>query len=262
MSKEGKEIISRRFSRAAPTYDEYALVQKESGVGLLSLLPENFVSREILEIGCGTGGFTARLADRFPQARITAIDFAQGMINQAGGKFGGRSHISFCCRDGEVFLRENRGKYDLVTSNATMQWFDDIEQAFGNAARALGENGIFLASFFGPESLRELATGLSAVLGKEVLVAAGYFAGKEKISRLARNCFHDVMVSEKIYSRSYPTFRSLLNHISKTGTGGYHPSLPPLTGRKIAQLETWFNGKGGYDVTYQVFFLKASGRRG
>lgn len=261
MNKERKETISRRFSKAASTYDEYALVQKESGAGLLAMLPEDFIPGQVLEIGCGTGGFTARLADRFPLARITAIDFARGMISRAEAMLAERSRVSFSCRDGELFLRENEKRFDLVTSNATMQWFDDIGLALVNSARALDGNGVFLASFYGPESLRELATGLAAVFGKQVTVAAGRFAGKEEIGRMARNSFSDVVVAEKIYRRSYPSLRSLLNHISKTGTGGYHPDLPAITRGKIARLESWFSGQGGYEISYQVFFLRASGQK-
>lgn len=260
MKKYGKEIISRRFSRAASTYDDHALVQGESAVALLGLLPENFVPDRILEIGCGTGSYTALLADRFPNARITAIDFAPGMIGKATAKLTGRPNVACLCREGETFLGANRDKYDLITSNATMQWFDDLGVAGANCGRALSGNGIFLASLFGPASLRELAAALAAVFGREAPVAAARFAGREEIRRLLTGCFDRIDITETTYRRSYPSLHSLLFHISRTGTAGHHAAPLSLTRARIAALDAWFAARGGYHVSFQVFSVVARGK--
>ncbi len=260
MKRRGKEMISRRFSRAASTYDDHALVQRECAIALLGLLPEDFVPDRILEIGCGTGSCTALLADRFPLARITAIDFAPGMIDQATAKLAGRPGVVCLCREGETFLGANRETYDLITSNATMQWFDDLGAAGADCGRALAENGIFLASFFGPASLGELAAGLTAVFGREVPVAAARFAGREEIRRLLAGGFDRIDITETTYRRSYPSLRSLLSHISRTGTAGHHAAPLPLTRARITALDAWFAGHGGYHVSFQVFSVVARGK--
>ncbi len=40
-------------------------------------------SIRILELGCGTGYVTEQLSNLFPKAHITAIDFAESMIEVA-----------------------------------------------------------------------------------------------------------------------------------------------------------------------------------
>ncbi|MBI5556849.1 MAG: malonyl-ACP O-methyltransferase BioC [Deltaproteobacteria bacterium] len=258
MEERRKKAIIRRFSKAAATYDEYALVQKESAAELAAKLPEKFVAASILEIGCGTGNYTAMLAERFPRARITALDFAESMVAQARVKCSLPGGITFLCADGEDFLRTNRQQFDLITSNATMQWFAAPGAAFCQAARSLAPGGIFLVSLFGPATLHELGEGLAEVVAESIALPAGQFPDGREIARLAGLCFSRVEVAERVYKRRYPSLRDLFRHIRKTGTGGYHPHLPLLTRSRQQRLEQWFLGRGGYEVTYQVFFVVAS----
>jgi malonyl-CoA O-methyltransferase len=257
MTEERKKAICRRFSKAAATYDEYALVQKESAARLATCLPEPFSAARILEIGCGTGNFTAQLAARFPHARLTALDFSEAMVEQAVKKCRD-CHVSFLWADGEQYLAENKQQFDLVTSNATMQWFDDLPRAFSHVARSLAPDGIFLASLFGPSSLHELAAALAGVFAESPGLPAAQFPDREKILQLARAYFARVEIAETVYRRTYLSLQDLFRHISKTGTGGYHPSLPRLTRSRLERLEEWFCSHGGFALSYQVFFVTAA----
>src|SRR5690554_7120299 len=50
-----KRLIAESFSRAAPTYDKAAALQRTVGSNLLGRLPRDFVPGDILDLGCGTG---------------------------------------------------------------------------------------------------------------------------------------------------------------------------------------------------------------
>ena len=258
MSKEGKEAICHRFSKAALTYDEYALVQKKSAKQLIDSLAADFVANEILEIGCGTGNYTRLLANRFKGGRITSLDFAKGMVDMARQKCLPGPDITFLHEDGETFLVNSRQRFDLITSNATMQWFDDLPVAFGHISRILTSGGVFHASFFGPKTMEELGQGLATLFEESVTLAAAGFVGKENIAQMARNCFLQVELTETVFKRRYESLLDLLSHIKKTGTGGYQQSLPMITSNRRRQLEKWFSDRGGYEMSYQVFFLTAS----
>lgn len=261
MTKERKQTISRRFSRAASTYDAHALVQKECALRLLELLPEDFRAATVLEIGCGTGNYTELLHSRFPEAGITALDFAGAMVAEAERKLGGREGITFLRQDGEEYLERMRTSFDLITSNATLQWFDDLNRAFAAIAGGVAPAGMFHGSLFGPRSLQELAAGLTALFGEGVELAAARFAGLERIESAARACFEEVSLSERFYSRSYRSLMDLLNHIKKTGAGGYHRSTPYLSKARLRELSEWFSAQGGFTTTYQVIFVTARGRK-
>lgn len=257
MSEERKKAICRRFSKAAATYDDYALVQRQCAARLASLLPADFSAAEILEIGCGTGNYTKILAERFPGARLTALDFSDAMVAQARKKCGELTAVSFLCEDGERFLAENSRSFELITSNATMQWFDDPARALCRAAQGLADDGLFLASFFGPGTLHELAAGLSEAFAEPVPLPAARFPDRARLAQMADTCFGQVMIDEAEYRRNYLSLQELFSHIRKTGTGGYHPALPLLTRGRMQKLEKWFMDNGGQAVSYQVFFVTA-----
>jgi 2-polyprenyl-3-methyl-5-hydroxy-6-metoxy-1,4-benzoquinol methylase len=81
---------------------------------LLKLIPAEVKS--ILEIGCGTGRFTRRLATN--GRRVTAVDLSPEMIARARQMISSLS-ISFFCGD---FLEDDFGsqKFDCVISAATL----------------------------------------------------------------------------------------------------------------------------------------------
>ena len=52
----------------------------EVGERLLEIIDARRLSPQlVLDLGCGTGLFTAQLAARFPQARHVGLDLAEGM---------------------------------------------------------------------------------------------------------------------------------------------------------------------------------------
>lgn len=51
-----KQALADRFGKAAQSYDQYALLQKEVGRNLLSLIPDKEYGNG-LDLGCGSGFF-------------------------------------------------------------------------------------------------------------------------------------------------------------------------------------------------------------
>lgn len=57
-----------------PRYDEMLDM-------LVDCIPAN--SRQVLELGCGTGGLTGKILSRFPKIQIVAVDYSRGMLDFA-----------------------------------------------------------------------------------------------------------------------------------------------------------------------------------
>ena len=165
MMQERKLHIRQKFGRAAATYDGHAVVQLEVARQLASLLPCLEQIGSILEIGCGTGRFTHLIQQSYPLAQFTALDFAPEMVAKAQQQVAGQ--VDFICADGEEYLATCQHAFDLIASNATMQWFDDFEVSLGHVKRCLLPGGRALFSVFGPGSLHCLAIALDEVLGIE-----------------------------------------------------------------------------------------------
>lgn len=249
-----KQEIRKRFDRAAATYDGYADVQQETAEELCSLLVGHNPKR-VLELGCGTGGFTQMLVQLLPEASFTSLDFSEAMIAKAKSK-GADTKTQFHCVDCEEYLAKTREKFNCICANATFQWFQEPALVLHNIHRSLVVNGLFAASVFGPDSLAELGAGLQAVMGSEYTLASPQFLGKKQLHTLCHR-FSEVEIYERVYRRSYATIYDLLKVIKYTGTGGYHPLVPRFNKTNLQKLSDWFMARGGFTVQYQVFFLKA-----
>lgn len=254
--------IQQKFSRAADTYDKYAIVQSDVAAKLAARLPADKTFgtvSHILEIGCGTGNFTAMLADRYPEAMIKALDFSPEMLSQARLKQK-KTDVQFICLEAEQFLANAADEsFDLVASNGALQWFSDHHGALENIARILRTGGIFLCSVFGPGSLKELGLGLKTLVGQPANVAASAFPNADTLQQSLTASFRQGTIDEELIDKQYESVHDLLVHIKKTGTGGWQQNtLQPLTPSKLIRLDQWFKETyGNCRVTYQVFFLQA-----
>ncbi len=249
-----KQEIRKRFDRAAATYDGYADVQQETAAELCSLLVGHS-PKTVLELGCGTGGFTQMLVDLLPGASFTGLDFSGAMVAKAKAKNRG-AKTKFYCVDCEEYLAETRKQFNCICANATFQWFQEPALVLQHIQRSLAPQGMFVASVFGPDSLAELGAGLQAVMGQEYTLASPQFLGKKQLHTLCHR-FCEVEIYERVYERSYATIYDLLKVIKYTGTGGYHPLVPRFNKTNLQNLSDWFMARGGFTVQYQVFFLKA-----
>ena len=157
-----KEIIKRNFSRYARYYDNYSKIQDISGIGLLSELKSDGF-RNILDVGCGTGNYTGLLRERFPFAKIKAIDISGEMIEIAREKLQNKA-IEFMIKDAEkidsIGIADPEESFDLISSNVSFQWFADLEKALLNYKRLLKPGGTILFSTFGPLTFYELNNSL------------------------------------------------------------------------------------------------------
>lgn len=149
-----KEKLKRRFSRNIKNYDKYANVQKKMGDILIDHIKNDRPHiKNILEVGCGTGYVTQKLIEYFPDAKITAVDIAPGMIEYVKSIIQ-CDRVNFICEDIEEMNLED--KFDLIISNATFQWFNNLEKTTNRLIRLLNKSGILCFSTFGENTFKEL----------------------------------------------------------------------------------------------------------
>ncbi len=253
-----KDRIKKAFSRSASTYDAYADVQKATAENLMDRF-ESLQPRSILEIGCATGNYTLMLVNRFPSSSITSIDFSEPMIKTALPKLSGRENVHFICNDAEDFAERTKQRFDLITSNATLQWFSDLDKSVRQIAALLSVRGSFLCSIFGSQTFYELGLALSHAYGRVVTLPAQNFPEKDTLLSLFSEIFSSFDIEELNFTYKYTSTLQLLRHIRNTGTsGGYSIRPLILTRSRINAMDEWFtqNHKGCM-VTYQVFSVKA-----
>ena len=108
-----------------------------------------------LDLGCHTGQIAAALA---PTARIGTL--LQADVSPAMARFARRhtGKASFCAD--EEFLPLAEASLDLVLSNLSLHWVNDLPGALAQIRRAIKPDGLFIATLFGGDTLRELRIAL------------------------------------------------------------------------------------------------------
>src|SRR5438067_811811 len=104
--------------------DQYLLFEEERTRpcrDLVAQIPLD-APRNVIDLGCGPGNSTAVLAARWPAARITGLDSSAEMLARASRNDPGREWAQ---GDIAEWSRGRRGAYDVVFSNAALQWVDD-----------------------------------------------------------------------------------------------------------------------------------------
>lgn len=94
--------------RAAPFFDLLKLVQVRS-------------SMQVVDLGCGTGELTLQLADALPGSNVLGFDLSLEMLEKA------RPYTNSTLRFEHGNLTELTGTWDLIFSNAALQWSDNHE---------------------------------------------------------------------------------------------------------------------------------------
>jgi trans-aconitate methyltransferase len=127
--------------------DKHSFVWKLAA-GVLELLNTQSGER-ILDLGCGTGHLTARIAEA--GAHVVGIDRSPDMIRQAREKY---PSLRFEVMDArEISLDEI---FDAVFSNATLHWIKEPERVMSGIKKSLRPGGRFVAEFGGRGNTGEL----------------------------------------------------------------------------------------------------------
>jgi len=249
-----KEIIKKNFSRCASYYDRYSTIQNLCALGLIEKIEEGVFDR-ILDVGCGTGNYTKLLRERFPGASIKAIDISPAMIETARDKLK-NDVIEFITGDGEAI--DFKECFDLISSNASFQWFENLEETLSRYKRLLDKNGVILFSTFGPLTFYELEESLKELSGGDIAISSGNFFEKNRIEEMLRHLFRKIEVEQKLYKEGHSSLSELLEKIKYTGARGNGVGKMNFwTSKTINDLEKIYMRKSKDIVaTYQVFFCK------
>jgi trans-aconitate 2-methyltransferase len=96
--------------------------------------------KQVVDLGCGPGNMTARLLDRWPDARVVGVDSSAEMIGRARTlAIPGR--LEFVRQDLRHWQPE--GPVDVLVSNATLQWVPGHIDLFPSFMAALAAGGVF-----------------------------------------------------------------------------------------------------------------------
>lgn len=160
MSSRRKSLITSAFDRA-DGYDANARVQRVAADRLAEAIagvaPDPRLAA--LEIGCGTGFLTERLAAL--SLNLTVTDIAPRMLDRVRARLGQEAGITYRLLDGEQPGSPPPGGWGLIASSLAFQWFEHPAEAIARLVATLAPGGWLAFTTLGPKSLSEWSTALA-----------------------------------------------------------------------------------------------------
>lgn len=147
------------------------LIWAEELIGKLGIRGDE----SLLDIGCGDGKITARIAGLLPRGQVVGLDASPEMIQLARSRCGGKEHtnLAFVQQDArEIALAE---QFDLVFSAAALHWIQDHGAVLRGIKRSLKPGGRILLQMGGRGNARDVFSALQQVVA--VPPWQPYFAG-------------------------------------------------------------------------------------
>jgi len=227
------------------------LVQAESFKELMAYIPEGLSPKTIADIGCGTGARTQELAGFFQDSKIIGIDPSEEKIGSARQKYPSIRFFNTTLLD-----FENSDTYDLIVSNASVQWMQPLEDNLKKLVQMLNKDGYFVATVFGPDTFKELQTVL-ACLEKTADLPTATFPTSEMLRKNITAITDSFELKKIIMRNKFDSLKALLKSIRMTQTSGKH-GQGLWTPRFLEKAETLYRDLyGGIYATYDVTALCA-----
>jgi malonyl-CoA O-methyltransferase len=268
--------VRRAAERAAATYDDAAVLQREVGrrmaerLVLVRLQPET-----ILDAGCGTGEALVELTARYPDATIIGLDFALAMVGAAkrraaalrappgglaakilGARSVARGASAFVCADAtRLPLQPN--SVDLVWSNLMLPLVAEPAATFAEFLGALRVGGLLMFSTLGPDTLKELRAAFGGI---DRATHIGRFLDMHDVGDLLVEAgYADPVMDAEMITLTYGDGGAMMRELKAMGAHNATLGRPRgITGRArwtrmLAALER-FRREGRLPATFEIVY--------
>ena len=181
----------------------------------------------VLDIGCGIGNSTAVLAKKFPHAKVTGVDNSDDMLATAKKDNPG---IEFIKLDAEKEIGSIKNRYDVVFSNACIQWIPNHHKLLKDLFSLLNAGGMLAVQI--PQQSKHPVHSIIKSLSN-----SDKWKNKLHVERmynnLSENEYYDVLseltdnfrIWETTYFHSMPSYESIIEWYKGTGLRPYLEQL-------------------------------------
>lgn len=136
------EEMDQFFALRVDEYEEHMSPWKECYKWMAQIIPED--TKELLDIGCGTGLELDNIFERFPNMKVTGIDLAKSMLNELERKHADKK-LSLICQD---YFVAPFGKdcFDVAVSFQTLHHFKPEKKSliFQKIYESLKDGGCYI----------------------------------------------------------------------------------------------------------------------
>ena len=186
----------------------------------------------VLDVGCGVGDFTTRLATLGPDVEVLGVDADPGMVEAASRQAAPAVRFAVC-RAQELDRLVPAGSMDAVFSVAALHWVPATDQPgmLAQVRRVLRDGGLFRAQFGGSGQIAAVKAILDEESARLGGGPAGWFfpAPADYLPLLAAAGFavpDDGWVRLLRQVRSFGTAAEMLGWLRSQTFPAYEPVLP------------------------------------
>ena len=202
-----KARVQTSFSKRLYSYNQHAEAQIRMAEELIERIhrihPHRFA--RALEIGCGTGVLTERFLKTFPVSTFYANDLVEECYIMVDDIFRQYPDGRFAFIGGDIErIADLPEQLDLILSNATFQWLNDLGGFLSRIRPLLASNGLLAFSTFGADNLSEIR----ALTGNTLT-----YLSCEEIRGLLREWFEVLSCSEERVTLHFPSPQHVLRHL-------------------------------------------------
>jgi len=255
--------VSQSFNRAVATYEDHARLQKIVAEIMLEKLSAVKLPppQHILDIGTGTGHLTQTLTQHYPTAQVYGIDIAIKMLHDSQQRF-----------TKPYFINANAAQLpfadhsiDVLISNLTLQWCNDIASVFNEFARVLSPDGALFFSTLGPDTLIELRQSWATV--DKASHVNEFFDMHQLGDTLMQIGFTDPVMDIDRLQLHYSDVYQLMTELKAIGAHNITAGRPKtLTGKQKLQAmintyETYRLSEGQLPASYEIVYGHAWGKK-
>lgn len=177
----------------------------------------------IIDIGCGPGNSTAVLKKRFPNAHIIGADFSPNMIEKAKADY---PDIDFMLFDATSDFEKLEKKFDVVFSNACIQWVPNHKKLLSDMMSILNPNGVLAVQV--PVNFEEpIHKIIAEVIARtewadKIGNGRQFYTLKEnEYFDLLADVSSDFMMWKTVYMHRMPSCQSIIEWYKSTGMKEY-----------------------------------------
>lgn len=134
------DAVSRQYDRAARTYDRLWGGYVRRTLDLLDAHARIRPGERVLDVGCGTGAYSARLVGRHREQDVTGVDLSPEMLAEARRKTAEAPNVRFVRASAEA-LPFAEASFDGVVSTSALHYVEHPSVALAEAARVLRPGG-------------------------------------------------------------------------------------------------------------------------
>ena len=218
---------------------------------------------QVLDVGCGDGAITARLAERLTGGEIRGIDVSPRMISAAQDR-----HPDLTFEVGDVLTMRYDSAFDVVTSFNVLHWVLDQREAFARIGRALRSSGWALVQFVcGSPRLSLEATAMNVCRRPEWAASFSDFAAPfvhpdpDDVARLVQTVGLDVISATVDDLRWDFRSGSDFERWAGAGFGDWTVRVPGRESAFVAEVVSRYSEVTGSDRTLLFTQLRIRVRR-